>query len=747
MRLALRLRRRELQQQAVANLSMQALSGAGRQPLLGVAADALAEGLNAEYTSVLEVQQNGTTVVRRAGHGWEDSSEEMTAELDPTHPALQALWASGPVLVEFPDGHGGKSLLKTLGVESSAAMAIPGEERPYGVLTAHATRKRAFDEKDLYFLRSIANVLAGALAHERAAEATGRFAAIVESSLDAIVGRTPEGIVTSWNAAAESLFGYSADEMIGRSISILAPPERDAELAAVNDQLMHGEIVKQFETVRIRKDGARIDVASTVSPIKDASGRIVAASAISRDVTARRKSEAALRASEARVRAVVDSALDAVITMDTEGRILEFNPAAESMFGHTRAEALGVEMADLLIPPALREAHRKGLERYLETGDGPILGQRVETVALRSDGTEFPIELAVGRVPIEGQPMFTGYVRDISERKLAESQLRESEERYRDLFENASEPIATVDLDGNLTEVNSAFERALGYDRGELLGSNLDHYLVPESLGLSSLHRERKLSGEETRSKYEQTFVSKSGRQVVLEVSTRLLEEDGRPVGVQGACRDVTERKESEAELRRLADLNRHQAQHDPLTGLPNRAQLQERIDEALRRGHSDGEEFAVIVIDLDRFREINASLGHDSGDVLLREVARRLTQAVREPDIVARLGGDEFGSFSPASPRRRPTGRVASSRSRRSSSAPCSCGRYRSRSRRASESPSIRATAIRRSSCSSTPTSRCTSPSTRTAAMRSMTRTRTAMTPTSWPSSVSCGSRSTTAS
>jgi PAS domain S-box-containing protein len=181
---------------------------------------------------------------------------------------------------------------------------------------------------------------------------------------------------------------------------------------------MHGEIVKQFETVRIRKDGARIDVASTVSPIKDASGRIVAASAISRDVTARRKSEAALRASEARVRAVVDSALDAVITMDTEGRILEFNPAAEHMFGHTRAEALGVEMADLLIPPALREAHRKGLERYLETGDGPILGQRVETVALRSDGTEFPIELAVGRVPIEGQPVFTGYVRDISERSL-----------------------------------------------------------------------------------------------------------------------------------------------------------------------------------------------------------------------------------------------------------------------------------------------------------------------------------------
>jgi diguanylate cyclase (GGDEF)-like protein/PAS domain S-box-containing protein len=622
-RLTRRLRRGELQQQTVADLSLQALNGADRETLFRAAAGAAAAGLSVEYAAVLELQPDGTTVVLCAGHGWEQDSERTAA---------------------VPEVHDRESFLEEHGVASSAAMVIRGDERPFGVLTAHSRRRRSFDEKDLYFLRSIANVLTGALSLEHATQTTGRLAAIVETSLDAIVGRTPDGIVTSWNAAAERLFGYSADEMIGRSISILAPPELNVELMAVNHQLKHGEVVKQFETVRIRKDGTRIEVASTVSPIKDANGRIVAASAISRDVTARRQSEAALRASEARVRAVVDSALDAVITIDHEGRILEFNPAAERIFGRARTDVLGIEMAEVLIPPALRDAHRKGLGRYLQTGEGSMLGQRVETVALRADGSEFPIEIAIGRVPIDGPPLFTGYVRDISERKLSEVQLRESEERYRDLFENASEPLATADLEGNLTEVNSAFERALGYDGETLIGSNLDLYLTPESLELAALHRDRKLSGEEAQSTYEQTFISNGGRHVILEVSTRLIEEDGRPIGVQADCRDITARKVSEAELRRLAELNRHQACHDQLTGLPNRVQLQERIEEALAAGRSSGEGFAVIVIDLDRFREINDSLGHDSGDVLLYEVAQRLRKAVRAPDIVARLGGDEFG-------------------------------------------------------------------------------------------------------
>lgn len=221
---------------------------------------------------------------------------------------------------------------------------------------------------------------------------------------------------------------------------------------------------------------------------------------------------------------------------------------------------------------------------------------------------------------------------------------RRDEYRYRDLFENANEPIATVDLDWNLTEVNGAFERALGYSREELVGSSLALYLTAEGWRLSEHHRARKLSGEERGATYEQEFVAKSGELVPFEVSTRLIEEDGWPVGVQGVCRDIRTRRRAEADLVRLSELNRHQAVHDALTGLPNRRHLLEEIERAIGERAAAKTTFGLLLIDLDRFKEVNDALGHHSGDILLCELAERLRSSLRKGDSVARLGGDEFG-------------------------------------------------------------------------------------------------------
>jgi PAS domain S-box-containing protein len=139
----------------------------------------------------------------------------------------------------------------------------------------------------------------------------------------------------------------------------------------------------------------------------------------------RRLAERAVRASEARKAAIVEAALDAIITMDHEGRIIEFNPAAERIFGRSRADVIGHLLVDVIIPPRLREGHRRGLARYLETGETRLIGRRSETVGMRADGTEFPVELAVSRVSTEGRPLFTGFVRDISERKRAEIEREE----------------------------------------------------------------------------------------------------------------------------------------------------------------------------------------------------------------------------------------------------------------------------------------------------------------------------------
>jgi PAS domain S-box-containing protein len=141
----------------------------------------------------------------------------------------------------------------------------------------------------------------------------------------------------------------------------------------------------------------------------------------------RAQDDAALRRSEARKAAILDSAIDGIVTIDHEGLVTEFNPAAERTFGYCRDDAVGRPLADLIIPPSLRDQHRQGLARYLASGEARILGRRVEMMAMRADGSEFPAELAITRIPVDGPPSFTGYLRDITERKRAEGELRRSE--------------------------------------------------------------------------------------------------------------------------------------------------------------------------------------------------------------------------------------------------------------------------------------------------------------------------------
>src|SRR5437667_3311526 len=135
--------------------------------------------------------------------------------------------------------------------------------------------------------------------------------------------------------------------------------------------------------------------------------------------------DSALRASEARKGAILESAVDGIITIDHEGRVVEFNPASERMFGYTRDQVIGKEMAETIIPPSLRERHRHGMAHYLATGEGPVLGRRLELTAVRADGTEFPVELSITRIGSEDPPTFTGFLRDITERKRIEQVLRD----------------------------------------------------------------------------------------------------------------------------------------------------------------------------------------------------------------------------------------------------------------------------------------------------------------------------------
>jgi PAS domain S-box-containing protein len=303
-----------------------------------------------------------------------------------------------------------------------AALALPIElgGEVLGVLEFLSRDGRPPDRALLEMMQGLGRQI-GQFIHRKEAEARHQHqASIVESSDDAIVGKSLDGTIRSWNAGAAKIYGYSAEEVIGRSISLLTPPDRVDELRDILARIGRGEPVDRLQTVRVTKDGRKLHMSLTISPIRNGQGKVVGASAIARDVTEQRRAEDDLRASEARKGAMLEAALDCMVTMDHRGTITDFNPAAETTFGYSQAQAVGAEMAELIIPPMLRDRHRAGLARYLATGEGPVLGQRLEMPAMRADGTEFPAELAIARVPHIDPPVFIAYIRDITRRKLAE---------------------------------------------------------------------------------------------------------------------------------------------------------------------------------------------------------------------------------------------------------------------------------------------------------------------------------------
>jgi PAS domain S-box-containing protein len=256
-------------------------------------------------------------------------------------------------------------------------------------------------------------------------EGLARLAAIVESSDDAIIAKSLDGTILEWNRAAERLFGYSAAEAIGRKITVIVPPTRLSEERRILGQLKSGKPVEHYETIRLTKDGREIAVSMSVSPLRDAAGRVIAASTILRDVTERRQSELALRDREERLQALVTTAADAIITIDEHGIIESANPAAERLFGYSQSELLGVNV-NLLMPEPFHSEHEGYLRNYLRTGRAKIIGIGREVTGLRKDRTTFPMNLSVSEIRLGTRRLFTGILHDLSGRRRLERQILEA---------------------------------------------------------------------------------------------------------------------------------------------------------------------------------------------------------------------------------------------------------------------------------------------------------------------------------
>src|SRR6266403_5387921 len=254
---------------------------------------------------------------------------------------------------------------------------------------------------------------------------SAQLAAIVSSSDDAIVSKTLDGMVTSWNAGATNILGYEADEMIGQPITRIIPPELHEEETQILARLHRGERIRHYETIRLAKDGRRVDISLTVSPLFNQSGKVVGASKVARDITERKLAEQALRETAARLRALTETAVDGVILIDARGVVLMFNSACEKLFGYSVEEVIG-ENVKMLMPQPYRHEHDRYITNYRDTRDPKIIGIGREVIGLRKDGSTFPMDLSVGEARQDGESIFVGIIRDITERKLAEQALEQA---------------------------------------------------------------------------------------------------------------------------------------------------------------------------------------------------------------------------------------------------------------------------------------------------------------------------------
>jgi diguanylate cyclase (GGDEF)-like protein/PAS domain S-box-containing protein len=336
---------------------------------------------------------------------------------------------------------------------------------------------------------------------------------------------------------------------------------------------------------------------------------------------------------EAPVRALLDSSLDAVIVIDDAGCVVEWSGAAERTFGRARAEVLGRELAELIIPASLRAAHREGLRRLRDTGRGGVLlGKRVEMNAMRADGSVFPVELSINAVGSSERRAFVGYVRDITERKRSAQQ--------RDLLsyvvDSSDDAILTKSSDGTITSWNRGAERLYGYTAEEVLGRSIGIIEPRHREGEQREILRRVFSGESI-VRYETDRICKDGSVITVSLTISPVKDaHDRIVSAAVVARDITERKRYEERLRYLAD-------HDQLTGLFNRGRFDQEVKRELARAGRYASHGAVLSIDVDNFKAINDAAGHAAGDAVLGEVAYVLRDRVRPTDVVARLGGDEF--------------------------------------------------------------------------------------------------------
>jgi diguanylate cyclase (GGDEF)-like protein/PAS domain S-box-containing protein len=502
-----------------------------------------------------------------------------------------------------------------------------------------------------------------------------------------------DGAFESWSDTLPTLIGIKPDRMPKSTREWLENLHPDDRAALRDKAIEAGSKGTRTEVeYRLRRaDSEWIHVRQVMEPLQGQAGPRGKARWFNtlQDVTGQKRAEESLRRSESLKGAVLASSLDAIVTIDGDGRFVEFNPAAETMFGMSRNQALGKSMVETIVPAQLRDAHRRGFASYLATSKGRILGKRLELSAIRADGTEFPIELAIVAIGSKAAPLFTGFISDISERKEAEQRIKRLNRVYAVLSGINALIVRVRDRDELFREAcriavevgkfSAAWMGVL--DRSTMVVEPVASHGMPEHYieAVRGLMPEVSSGGggfageaiREKRSAVANDIVHDPRAPIAEETSslgTRSLAVlpcivAGEVVGVlslharEPGFFDAEEMKllhELAGDIAFALDNIEKQeridylAYYDSVTGLANRTLFHERLEQGLAAADREGRKLPLIILDIERFKTINDTLGRHGGDALLKQIADRMALQATGVARLARLGADHFAIMAP---------------------------------------------------------------------------------------------------
>jgi diguanylate cyclase (GGDEF)-like protein/PAS domain S-box-containing protein len=476
-------------------------------------------------------------------------------------------------------------------------------------------------------------------AEEAVARAAERFRTAFDNAPIGMALIAPDGRWSQVNPALCRLLGYTEEELLGMTfLELTHPADRTESLERRLRQLAGDSPELRIEKRYVRSDGKVVWVTVTSTLVRDEDGTPLYTVAQIEDVTERVHTQRALTEAEERFHRAFDQAPIGMALVTPEGRWLQVNPAFCELLGYEADELTALSYLDITHPDDV-EASIEHSRRQL---DGEVDSLRIEKRFIRSDARLVWVSVTSTLTRDEnGAPLhFIAQIEDVTERVLAQRALEEAEDRFRRAFDDAPIGMAIVALDGRWLRVNATLCGITGYAENELLDRTFKDITHPDDLERNTRDLDELLSGRARSVRMEKRYLRPNGRTVWVNVSSSLIHDaDGRPLHIVSQIEDVTDRKRAETRLQELAD-------HDPLTGLLNRRRFDEELALTILRLRLRGGRTALVLLDLDRFKRVNDTFGHKTGDEVLIAVAGVLSRRLRGTDVVARLGGDEFAAL-----------------------------------------------------------------------------------------------------